>query len=112
MATKLYRNRLYRLEFLPPGTKFRSVTGKTGTLIKCNACRALVKLDNDGEGKRVQFTDADGNVHDFIAATRGHGHWAPGTEVYVTEVPRFPYREQPAQPEQPNADSEKEWFDE
>ncbi len=101
MAIKLYRNRLYTLESLPPGTKFRTQSGKTGTLVKCNACRALVKLDNTGGGKRVQFTDADGNLHDFIAATSGEGHWAPGCQVYVTEVPRFPYRQE--FPKQENA---------
>lgn len=87
MAT-LYRNRLYRLEFLPVGTYFRTPANQTGWLLKCNPCRARVKLENAGGGRRVVFKDADGTEHDFIATTSGERDWAPGTEVYVLEVPQ------------------------
>lgn len=108
MAIKLYRNRLYRLEFLPVGVHFRSQTGSTGWLLKCNQCNARVKLENPGDGRRVQFTDADGQVHDFVAKVSGERDWAPGTEVYVLDLDKV---EKPAPPAEPDPAQEKEWFD-
>ncbi len=68
------------LKNLPPGTRFRVVgLDETGTLIRANDCRALVREDRPTT--EVTFTDADGEVRQFKGRRSHLSSWAPSTVV-------------------------------
>ena len=68
------------LKNLPPGTRFRVVgLDETGTLVRANDCRALVREDRPTS--EVTFTDADGEVRQFKGRRSHLTSWAPSTVV-------------------------------
>lgn len=70
------------LEHLKPGDCFR-LGDQAGTLVKCNFCRATVRLDK--EPADVSFLDKNGNERSFAPASGTIKEWAPGTEVEKME---------------------------
>ena len=71
-----------RLSALRPGTRFRLVEMEeiTGTLVKANECRAVVRLDRPD--REVEFTDPEtGELRAFQARSARMTSWAATTLV-------------------------------
>src|SRR5882757_40891 len=70
-----------RLSALRPGTRFRlaELTEVTGVLVKCNECRAVVRLDRPE--RDVEFTDHEGQPRRFHCRGTQVTSWAPTTLV-------------------------------
>ena len=74
------------LKTLAPGTRFKVVgLNETGTLIRANDCRALVREDRPST--EVTFTDADGEVRQFQGRKSHLTSWAPNTVVEPIQTP-------------------------
>ena len=69
------------LSTLKPGTRFRlaEMHEVTGTLIKVNDCRAVVRLDRPE--REVQFVDHAGETRQFKSRGTKETSWAPTTVV-------------------------------
>src|SRR5579872_796726 len=70
-----------RLSALPPGTRFRLIEIEeiTGTLVKVNECRVVVRLDRPEWD--VEFTDHEGQPRRFHCRSTQVTSWAPTTLV-------------------------------
>lgn len=69
---------LMQLSSLSIGARFATESGRTGTLLKCNECRARVRWDVSE--RHVQATRADGSVTEFDVPGRAMDI-APSTQV-------------------------------
>ena len=68
------------LAHLAPGTRFRvDDLGLTGTLIKANECRAVVRLDTPHE--TVEFVDRNGATREFVRRRTHETSWSPSVPV-------------------------------
>jgi len=68
------------LAHLAPGTRFRvDELGLTGTLIKANECRAVVRLDTPQE--TVEFVDRSGVTREFVRRRAHETSWSPSVPV-------------------------------
>jgi len=72
---------MHYLRTLKPGTRFRlsGMPDVTGTLIRVNECRAVVRLDR--AERQVEFQDQQGEIRQFRCRGGQVTSWAPTTVV-------------------------------
>lgn len=69
-----------QLHRLKPGTMFQiPALGLSAELVKCNECRALVRLAKPD--RVVTFTGRDGEQREFVAKCGSVVSWTPFVEV-------------------------------